>query len=142
MKEMFMSIEGLRFGHVAFRVVDAERSVRWYSDAFGAKKIYHAEAQSDRPELMFLEFSKGQFIELFTGGKNRPNSPAAAIGYIHFCVVVANLEQALEHLAKMDVKPERKFIGRADQRIAFITDPDGNSIELMEIPPNSPIYRE
>ena len=39
-------------------------------------------------------------------------------------------------------KPERKFIGRAQQRIAFISDPDGNSIELMEIPPESAIYRD
>jgi hypothetical protein len=42
----------------------------------------------------------------------------------------------------MNVKPERKFIGRARQRIAFISDPDGNSIELMEIPPESEIYRD
>jgi hypothetical protein len=42
----------------------------------------------------------------------------------------------------MNVKPERKFIGRAQQRIAFISDPDGNSIELMEIPPGTPIYRD
>ena len=137
-----MTIAGVRFGHVAFKVADAERSVRWYGDAFGAKKIYHAEAQGERPELMFLEFSKGQCIELFTGGKNMPKSPLDPIGYIHFCVVVDNLEQALDHLAKMNVKPERKFIGRADQRIAFISDPDGNSIELMEIPPQSAIYRE
>jgi hypothetical protein len=38
-------------------------------------------------------------------------------------------------------RPERKFIGRAKQKIAFISDPDGNSIELMEIPPESEIYR-
>ncbi len=53
-----------------------------------------------------------------------------------------DLEQALEHLATMNVKPQRKFIGRAEQRIAFINDPDGNSIELMQIPPQSPIYRD
>ena len=68
-------------------------------------------------------------------------SPADPIGYLHFCLQVDNLEQALEHLARMNVKPERKFIGRAQQRIAFISDPDGNSIELMEIPPQSAIYR-
>ncbi|MGE5217975.1 MAG: VOC family protein [Chloroflexota bacterium] len=136
-----MSIAGLRFGHVAFKVADVERSVRWYGDAFGATKMYHAPAQGDRPELMFLEFSKGQYIELFTGGKNILPSPVDPIGYVHFCLVVDNLEQALEHLAKMNVKPERKFIGRAQQRIAFISDPDGNSIELMEIPPESEIYR-
>ena len=137
-----MAIAGLRFGHVAFKVSDVERSVRWYADAFGAKKVYHAEAQGGRPELMFLEFSKGQFVELFSGGKNLLPSPPDPIGYLHFCVQVDNLEQALEHLAAMNVKPERKFIGRAQQRIAFISDPDGNGIELMEVPPESAIYRD
>ena len=137
-----MSIAGLRFGHVAFRVSDTERSVRWYGDAFGATKIYHAEANGERPELMFLEFARGQLIEFFTGGKNMLPSPPDPIGYIHLCLVVDNLDQALEHLAKMNVKPERRFIGRAKQRIAFISDPDGNSIELMEIPPESEIYRD
>jgi lactoylglutathione lyase len=137
-----MSIAGIRFGHVAFKVADVERSLRWYQDAFGAKKIYHVEAQGERPELMFLEFAKGQCVELFTGGKNLLPSPVDPIGYIHFCVVVDDLEQALTHLATINVKPERKFIGRAKQRIAFISDPDGNSIEVMEIPPESEIYRE
>jgi lactoylglutathione lyase len=91
---------------------------------------------------MFLEFNKGQFVELFSGGKNMLPSPSDPIGYLHFCVLVDDLEQALGHLAKMNVKPERKFIGRAQQRIAFISDPDGNSIELMEIPPGTPIYRD
>jgi hypothetical protein len=31
--------------------------------------------------------------------------------------------------------------GRAGQALAFVSDPDGNRIELMEIPPDSPIYR-
>jgi catechol 2,3-dioxygenase-like lactoylglutathione lyase family enzyme len=131
-----MSIDGLRFGHVAFKVADVEKSIRWYGDAFGAKVIYRVAPSGDRPELMFLEF-----VELFPGGKNILASPPDPIGYIHFCLVLDNLEQALEHLAKMGVKPDRKFIGRAKQRIAFVSDPDGNSIELMEIPPESEIYR-
>ena len=137
-----MSINGVRFGHVAFKVADTDRSVRWYADAFGARKIYHAEAQGERPELMFLEFARGQLIELFSGGKNILPSPPDPIGYLHFCLLVDDLEQALEHLATMNVKPQRKFIGRAEQRIAFISDPDGNSIELMQIPPESPIFRD
>jgi hypothetical protein len=42
----------------------------------------------------------------------------------------------------MDVKPDRgPFTGRAGHQIAFISDPDANLIELMQIPPDSPIYR-
>jgi catechol 2,3-dioxygenase-like lactoylglutathione lyase family enzyme len=137
-----MPIEGLRFGHVAFKVADVERSVHWYADALGAKKVYHAQAQNGRPELMFLEFNKGQFVEIFSGGKNILPAPADPIGYIHFCLLVDNLKQALEHLAKMNIKPDRQFVGRAQQNIAFISDPDGNSIELMEVPPESAIYRD
>jgi len=137
-----MAINGVRFGHVAFKVADTERSVRWYADAFGAREIYHTEAQGERPELMFLEFARGQFIELFSGGKNRLPSPEEPIGYLHFCLLVDDLEQALDHLGKINVMPARKFIGRAGQRIAFISDPDGNSIELMQIPPESALYRD
>ncbi len=135
-----MSIDGLKFGHVAFKVADVEKSVGWYSEAFGAKKVYHAEAQGDRPELMFWS-SSGASLSNYSRAAKHAASPADLIGYLHFCLQVDNLEQALEHLARMNVKPERKFIGRAQQRIAFISDLDGNSIELMEIPPQSAIYR-
>ncbi|HEY7164247.1 MAG TPA: VOC family protein [Candidatus Binatia bacterium] len=138
-----MSIAGLRFGHVAFKVSDVERSVLWYRDAFGAQKIFHAKAQGERPELMFLEFAKGQCVEFFTEGKRKPTQAADAVGYLHFCLLVDDLKQALEHLAPMNVKPARgPFTGRAGQQIAFISDPDGNVIELMEIPPGSPLYCE
>jgi catechol 2,3-dioxygenase-like lactoylglutathione lyase family enzyme len=135
-----MSINGVRFGHVAFKVSDTERSVRGYAEAFGAQKIYRAEARGERPELMFLEFARGQLIELFSGGKNilllptRSATPLLPAG--------RRPRSGTEHLAQMNVKPVRKFIGRAEQRIAFINDPDGNSIEVMQIPSESPLYRD
>jgi catechol 2,3-dioxygenase-like lactoylglutathione lyase family enzyme len=140
---MFMTINGIRFTHVAFRASDLERSIRWYESAFGARKVFHAKQEGDRPELVFLEFAKGQFIELFTNGKSKVPQTPDAIGYQHFCVLVDDLEQALAHLATMNVHPHRgPFAGRAQYRIAFISDPDGNIIELMQIQPGSPIYRE
>jgi catechol 2,3-dioxygenase-like lactoylglutathione lyase family enzyme len=137
-----MAINGLRFTHVAFRASDLERSIRWYETAFGAKKVFHAKQENERPELLFLEFAKGQFVELFTNGKSKVQNPPDAIGYQHFCLQVDDLEQALAHLADMNVHPHRgPFAGRAQYRIAFISDPDGNIIELMQIDPGSPIYR-
>ena len=138
-----MAINGARFTHVAFRAADLERSIRWYENAFGARKVFHAKQEGERPELLFLEFAKGQFVELFTNGKNKVQLPPDAIGYQHFCLQVDDLEQALRHLASVDVHPHRgPFAGRAQYRIAFISDPDGNIIELMQIQPESPIYRK
>src|ERR1041384_6040217 len=98
-----MGIAGVRFGHVAFKVADVERSIAWYRDAFGAKKVFHVKAEGERPELMFLEFAKAQFVELFTGGKNKVEKIADPIGYLHFCLLVDDLGVALKHLASMNV---------------------------------------
>jgi lactoylglutathione lyase len=137
-----MAITGVRFGHVAFRTADVARSVRWYGDAFGTKKVFHAPADGDRQELMFLEFAKGQFVELFTGGKEKVQPPPQAIGYQHFCLIVDDLDAALKHLAAMKVYPQRPArMGRSHYLIAFISDPDGNIIELMQIQPESAIHR-
>jgi catechol 2,3-dioxygenase-like lactoylglutathione lyase family enzyme len=72
-------------------------------------------------------------VELFTNGKTKVQQPPDAIGYQHFCSVVDDLEQALQHLAGMNVHPHRgPFAGGAQYRIAFISDPDGNIIELCK----------
>jgi len=34
-----MSISGLRFGYVAFKVSNVEQSLRWYADAFAQKGL-------------------------------------------------------------------------------------------------------
>jgi lactoylglutathione lyase len=68
--------------------------------------------------------------------------PRNAIGYQHFCLAVDDLNQMLEHLAAMNVYPERPpRVGRSHYLIAFVADPDVNIIELMEISPESAIYR-
>lgn len=136
-----MAIPAVRFGHVAFRVANVERSVQWYADAFGARKVFHGEPQAGRQELMFLEFAPGQHIEIFTNGAERHQAPANAIGYQHYCLVVDDIDATIRHLATLNVQPERAVReGRSHYRIAFVADPDGNVIELMEIRPESAIY--
>ncbi|MGZ8530193.1 MAG: VOC family protein [Candidatus Binatia bacterium] len=138
-----MTISRVRFGHVAFRVAEVERSVKWYADAFGARRVFHGKAQAGRQELMFLEFAPGQHIEIFTNGTERSPTTSQAIGYQHYCLVVDDIDAAIRHLATMNVHPERTVReGRAHYRIAFVADPDGNVIELMEIRPESAIFHK
>lgn len=137
-----MDMTGVRFGHVAFRVADLERSIRWYEEAFGAREAFRAHKEDGTSQLVYVELAPGQFVELFPDGKNRAERPPDPIGYAHTCLVVDDLNAALVHLARLGVTPANPpRTGRARQRLAFVTDPDGNRIELMEIPVGSPLYR-
>jgi lactoylglutathione lyase len=132
----------VRFGHVAFRVADLEASIRWYDAAFGAREAFRATTEQGTTQLVYLEFAPGQFVELFPNGKNPIQAPPDPIGYGHTCLLVDDLDAALAHLATLGVTPAAPpRTGRAGQRLAFVADLDGNRIELMEIPPDSPIFR-
>jgi lactoylglutathione lyase len=136
------SIAGVRFGHVAFRVRDLGESIKWYADAFGATEAFRANRDDGAPQLVYVELAPGQFVELFPNGKNPIEQPADPLGYQHVCLLVDDLDAALAHLAGMGVTPTTAAReGRAGQRLAFVNDLDGNRIELMQIPPGSPIYR-
>ena len=137
-----MALTGVRFGHVAFRVADVERSIRWYAAAFGAREAFRANRADGSPQLVYVELAPGQFVELFPNGKNPIQEPPDPIGYAHTCLLVDDLPAALAHLAGLGVVPANPpRTGRAGQKLAFIADPDGNRLELMEIPPDSPLHR-
>ena len=137
-----MALTGVRFGHVAFRVADLERTIRWYEAAFGAREAFRASREDGTTQLVYVELAPGQFVELFPNGQNRIQEPPEPIGYAHTCLLVDDLAAALAHLATMGVTPANSpRRGRAGQWLAFVADPDGNRIELMEIPPDSPIHR-
>ena len=129
-------------GHVAFRVRDLERSVAWYAAAFGAREAFRANRDDGTPQLVYVELAPGQFIEFFPGGVNPIAEPDEPLGYAHTCLVVDDVAATLAHLATLGVTPSVPArVGRAGQELAFIEDPDGNRLELMAIPPGSPIYR-
>jgi lactoylglutathione lyase len=138
---MTTGVPAPRFGHVAFRVPDLARSIAWYGAAFGARELFRANRDDGTPQLVYLEFAPGQCIELFPDGQHPIAEPEAPIGYAHFCLVVDDLAATLAHLAAHGITPTTPpRAGRAGQRLAFIADADGNRIELMEIPPDSPLH--
>jgi lactoylglutathione lyase len=137
-----MALTGLRFGHICFRVTDVERSLRWYRDVFGAEMAVHVEALGPKPEYYYAEFATGQFVEFFVDGRAMPEPPADAAGFAHLCLVVGDIQEALAHMTAVDATISRPYFeGRAGQKVFFVADPDGNQIEMMEIPSTSPIYR-
>ena len=65
-----------------------------------------------------------------------------ANGVLHICLDIVDLDEEIARLEKAGVKIVSPIKGGIDNnRGAWIHDPDGNRIELMEMHPNSIQYK-
>lgn len=128
-----MGIRGL--GHVAYRVKDFTRSVEWYTRVLGLEEAFRLHKDDGTLWLIYLRLSEDNFIELFEQpAGERAETPQ--LGMQHLCLHVDDLTGTLQQLAERgyQVTGEPRT-GRDGARQYWITDPDGNRIELMELVP-------
>ena len=138
-----MTLRGLKFAHVAFRVSDIQRTIDWYRDVLGAEVVCHVEAVGPKPEYYYAEFANGQMVEFFTHGQPGPAAAPDAVGFAHLSLLVDDIEEALTHVNAVGATISRPYFeGRAGQKVFFLADPDGHQIELMELRRDSPIWRD
>jgi len=127
-------------GHVAFRITNLEQSLDFYCGKLGFREAFRLDrAGEPSPWIVYIQVVPGQFIELFPGAGDEGYRPGAAAGYNHFSLGVDDMEATLRELRTRGLETP----GEATQGIDgnwqyWITDPDGNRIELMQIMPDSP----
>ena len=122
-------------GHIAIRVKDIDRTLDFYRDKLGFKEMFRLE-RDGRLWLMYLRVTDTQYHRAFPGSRRR--SRAGARG-----------ERAEPHLpggrqhrrrsrgprkAGMPIAREKQM-GADGNLQAWIEDPDGNRIELMQMDP-------
>jgi lactoylglutathione lyase len=121
------------FVHTCLRVRDIEASTRFYQ-ALGFEPRGRLNFESAY-NIYFGLPGDGDRIEL-TVNVDRDEPYDIGDGYNHFAITVEDLDGLLERLAAVGVEPERPPYhpgGRDDlPRIAFVADPDGYRIELIE----------
>ena len=138
-----MTLSGLKFAHVAFRVSDIDETIRWYRDVLGAEVVCHVEAVGPKPEYYYAEFANGQMVEFFPGARESVEPPPDATGFAHLSLLVDDIQAALAHVESVGATISRPYFeGRAGQKVFFLSDPDGHQIELMELRRDSPIWRD
>lgn len=118
--------------HLAFRVTDMERSVRFYETALGFSRKFDLHDEHDAPWIVYLRVNDRQFVELFHS-KDPVAFDGVRSGYQHLCVEVTDIVALAADLAKRGIRIVHPVItGRDGNRQCWIADPDGNPIELME----------
>ncbi len=129
----------LDIGHPAYSVSDIERSIQFYAK-LGIKEAFRLYNDDGSLMLVYLHVAGDRFIELFPGGSGTGIS--ADTSYRHLCLLVDDLGLTLEDLRRQRVDINRgPILGRDNNWQAWISDPDGNPIELMQISRDSPQYK-
>lgn len=131
-------IKGL--GHAAFRIRDLSRSLDFYCGALGLEEAFHLDRDGEpSPWIVYLHVGPNQFLELFPNGEGEVKPRSRAAGYNHLCLVVDDLRAAVESLEAKGIRITSGPKQGTDRNWqAWIDDPDGNAIELMQISPDSP----
>jgi lactoylglutathione lyase len=123
-------------GHIALAAHDLEQSLAFYAqlDIHEAFRLNHPDG---RIMLIYLHVAGDRFIELFPGGV--PPDPEREGSFRHLCLLTDSLHDTVEQLRQAGVVIEKEpTLGLDHNWQAWIRDPDGNAIELMQLTEESP----
>jgi len=125
-----------RMLHTMVRVLDLEKSIDFYTRLLGMTLIRRKDYESGRFTLAFVGYgdeSQGAVIEL-THNWDQKEPYTIGSGFGHMAIGVPDIYGTCEKLAKEGVKIPRPPgpMKHGGSVIAFIEDPDGYKIELIE----------
>jgi len=137
------------YSHLAISVADLDRATAFYADGLGFTagprytskgRRVQALMECDAPEFtgVFLRLG-GVLVELLSYRPaleaDRVSRRPDEVGYTHISLAVEDLDAAIadveKHGGALRTRMEISFVDGLT-KIVFVTDPDGNRIELIE----------
>ena len=126
------------FVHTSIRTSDIDRSIDFYMRIMGLKLLNRHEIPQNNAEIAFLQDpeGKGAKLELTFYRKQKRFIQADYEDRIfdHIAFEVKNMEKTIATMRKekITITDEPFKLGPTGPLIAFIEDPDGTLIELIE----------
>ena len=123
----------MKFLHTMIRVKNIEESLKFYTDVLNMK--FDHKKRLDDCWLYFLTDESGVCqIELTYNDETPENGYNIGSGFGHFAFEVESLENFTQKIEKLGYKYlyEPFDLTGKGSKIAFIKDPDGYEIELIE----------
>ena len=115
--------------HLVLNVSDVERSLTWYTDLLGLEGVRVEEWRAGDVPFPSVRISVGCIIDLFA-----TDDPTGVTGNMnHFCVRADRADVdaivADDRFTVVD-GPGHRFGARGDGWSVYVTDPDGNTVEV------------
>jgi catechol 2,3-dioxygenase-like lactoylglutathione lyase family enzyme len=114
--------------HIVLNVADVERSLAWYTDLLGLDGVRVEGWRRGEVPFPSVRIGPGCIIDLFASDDRSPGS-----NLNHFCLVATRADvDAITADERFDVVdgPGPRFGARGDGWSVYITDPDGNTVEI------------
>jgi catechol 2,3-dioxygenase-like lactoylglutathione lyase family enzyme len=127
-----------KLAHLNFVTDDLEKIIDFYVNKLGLKVKFTLDNKENKPfgyyfacgDTTFLEFFDQKMAVDMWGGKVEELNIGTR--YRHFCLEVTALDEFCQMLKDKGVQVSPITLGMDNSRQAWIADPDGNAIELME----------
>ena len=129
-------IRGL--SHIAVRASDLMRTVHFYTEVLGLREAFRMTDDQGNVSTVYVYIAPGQFIEIFANGSRPPLSGQDVIGMCHICLETEDVDRAYETVKERGGPLDTDVrLGKSRCRMFWTHDPDGNALEIMELPPDS-----
>ena len=126
-------------GHTAFAAHDLDTSLAFY-EKLGLRETFRLHHLDGSLMLVYLHIAGDRFLELFPHGPEPDSNRMQS--FRHVCLLTDDLLGTVERLRAQGVTIEREpKLGLDNNLQAWIRDPDGNAIELMQLSEASPQWR-
>ena len=141
--------------HTGITVSNLDRSLEFWQNVLGFEFSHRAHQTSEMAseitgvpgaeiKLAVVKAPAGHKIELLeylapADRKKDVDRRPCDVGHVHVALTVENLDAILEKIAasgwKAAGKPQTLTVGpNAGKRVVYVRDPDGTTIEFMELP--------
>jgi len=126
------------FVHASIRSSNLERSIDFYTRLLGLEVLSRREIRQNNAEIVFLQDPKGEGCTLeltFYRNQKKFTQPEYEERlFDHLAFEVADMEKTIAHLRKekVTITDEPYKLEPNGPIIAFVEDPDGTLIELIE----------
>jgi lactoylglutathione lyase len=128
-----------KFLHTMLRVYDLDRSIAFYRDLLGMKELRRNDVPAGRYTLVFMGYAsnaEGQAEIELTHNWDQPAPYELGTAFGHLAVGVPNVASACETVRAGGGRVTREAgpVKFGTIVIAFVEDPNGYKIELIERP--------
>ena len=117
--------------HTCLNVLNLDRSIAFYTNHIGLKLASRREVKQNNAEIAFLKDESGNAVEL-TCWKDKVIKEGDNFDHVAFGV--SNIQSVIETLKTngVTIAMEPFSLQGSSSKIAFIKDPDGNWLELIQ----------